>query len=303
MKKTLLFLFLLQLSAVNAQSYYQDFDGFYTNPGYSLIMGITSGTANIWQIGAPQKTLFNAPASQPRVIITDSSNTYPVNNTSTFTFVALNLLNSPFPYALQWKQKLDMDQGKDGGIVEFSINSGNTWQNAHNNPNVYQFYGFQPGNKDTLNTNDYCFSGTDNVWRDIWLCLAPTIANQNDSILFRFTFKSDSVNTNKEGWMLDNFIAHTTIMHPVKEISQIDNIVVYPNITNGIVNVEMKKRAAGDMIQNIELYNGEGKRLEAYGQNYTKVVLDISKYRAGIYYLHVTINNRINKFKVLYEKN
>jgi hypothetical protein len=305
MKKILLPTLLLIFITAKAQftfNFFQDFDTPLSSN--SLTINIVPGPNNIWQVGAPQKTLFSSAFSQSRVIITDTLNSYPVNNVSTFSFVVLNNgQNMPSPLALQWKQKLDMDAGKDGGIVEFSTNSGNTWQNAHNNSNTYQFYGFQPGNKDTINTNEYCFSGQDAVWRDIWLCLSPAIGNLNDSILFRFTFKSDSVNTNKEGWMIDNFIAHKSVLHPMKEISQTENIVVYPNITSGMVNVEMKKRAATDMIQNIELYSSEGKRLESYGPNYTKVVLDISKYKTGVYYLHVTINNKISKHKLLYEKN
>ncbi len=302
MKKILYFLLIIVPAAASAQ--YQDFDGAYTNPAYSIIMGISTSSNNIWQIGIPQKNLFNSASSIPKVMVTDTINAYPVNNISTFTFVALNTMTYyPTPFALRWKQKLDMDAGKDGGIVELSVNGGNTWQNAHNNPSVYQFYGFLPGNKDTINTNEYCFSGTDNNWRDVWLCLSNAYANQNDSILFRFTFKSDSINTNKEGWMLDNFLASRTIVHPVKENSQIDNLVVYPNITDGIVNVEMKKKSDTDAIHNIELYDNEGKLVESYGRNYTKVVLDISKHKEGIYYLHVTINKKISKFKLIYEKN
>lgn len=305
MKKITFILFLFASVLLRSQNVYnQYFDGFNTNPNNSIIVGIQTNSTNIWQIGKPQKTLFSSASSTPNVIVTDTINTYPINNVSTFTF-AVNQTSPPigFPYALQWKQKLDMDAGFDGGIVEVSVNSGNTWINAHNNPAIYQFYGFLPGNKDTINGNEYCFSGTDNVWRDIWLCLPSSFTSQNDTIMYRFTFKSDGINTNKEGWMIDNMNAHTTIIHPVKEISQIDNIVVYPNITNGIVNVEMKKKSETDVISNIQLFDNEGKLVETYGQNYTKVVLDISKHKAGMYYLNITINKKVSKFKIVYEKN
>ncbi|MEO6302887.1 MAG: T9SS type A sorting domain-containing protein, partial [Bacteroidia bacterium] len=128
-------------------------------------------------------------------------------------------------------------------------------------------------------------------------------ASQNDTIYYRFTFKSDGINTNKEGWMIDNMSGHMTILHPVKEISQIDNIVVYPNITNGIVNIEMKKKSEKDVIQNLELYNSDGKLVERFGQNYTKLLIDLSNHPTGMYYLNVTINKKVSKFKILYEKN
>jgi hypothetical protein len=305
MKKIYTLAFTLFLLFLKGQYYFQYFDGANISTFNSLLVSIQTNTANIWQIGKPQKALFSSASTTPNVIVTDTINGYPTKNVSSFTVLALHYNNFvSAPYVLQWKQKLDMDSKKDGGIVEFSNNGGVIWQNVHNNPGIsYQFYGFQPANKDTINSNEYCFSGTDNVWRDIWLCIKPSVANMNDTLLFRFTFKSDSINTNKEGWMIDNFLAHKTIIHPVKEISEIDNIVVYPNITNGIVNIEMKKKADTDAIQNLQLFNSEGKLIETYGPNYTKVVLDISKHKAGMYYLHVTINKKVSKFKILYEKN
>lgn len=286
--------------------FYQYFDGANTNPMNSLIVTIPTTSKNIWHVGPPQKTLFNAASTLPNVIVTDTLYKYPVNNTSAFNFRYIH----PFfpasftpPLAVRWKQKLDMESKKDGGIVEFSTNSGVTWQNAHNNPNTYQFYGFLPGSKDTINGNEYCFSGTDNVWRDIWLCINGSTAYQNDTIMFRFTFKSDSVNSDQEGWMIDNFMIQPTFIHPVKETSNVGDIVVYPNKSSGIVNVEMSKKSNSDVINNIELFNIEGKRLETYGQNYTKVVLDISKYPPGIYFLKVTIGKKTTSHKIIYEKN
>ena len=295
-----LFCFFTLFLNIKSQNYYQYFEGTQTST--SLAVVVSTSTNNIWQIGKPSKILFSSASTTPNVIVTDTINYYPKSNISTFTVIA----KQPFMFGfakLQWKQKLDMDVKKDGGIVEFSTNSGATWQNAHNNPNVYQYYGYQPFSKDTINTNEYCFSGTDNVWRDIWLCLNSTTSNLNDTILYRFTFKSDTVNTNKEGWVIDNFISSRTILHPVKEISNIGDILVYPNVTNGIINVEIKKTSPTDMIDNIELINEDGKVIERYGQNYTKVVLDISKHKEGLYYLRVTINKKIHKFKILYEKN
>lgn len=270
----------------------------------SVIVTIPTTSNNIWQVGPPQKTLFNAASTLPKVMITDTIEKYPVNNLSTFRF---NYVHPWYPsnfaaLAIRWKQKLDMENGKDAGIVEFSANSGVTWQNAHNNPNTYQFYGFLPGSKDTVN-NEYCFTGTDNFWRDIWLCIAGSTANSNDTIMFRFTFKSDSVNTNQEGWMIDNLMTQSTFFHPVKETSNVGELTVYPNKTNGIVNVEMQKKSDEDMIENIQLVNADGRLLENYGPNYTKVVLDISKYPTGTYFLKVTIDKKTTSHKIIYEKN
>ena len=286
--------------------HYQYFDGANTNPSNSIIVGIQTSTMNIWQIGKPQKTLFSSASTTPNVIVTDTINYYPKNNVSTFTFAIVNPYwpsTGPFIAALRWKQKLDMDQGLDGGIVEYSTNSGTTWVNAMNNSNVYLYYGWQPSSKDTLPSGQFCFSGTDAVWRDIWLCMGFPILNLNDSIMMRFSFKSDSVNTNKEGWMIDNMMDYFTVMHPVKSISQIENLNVYPNITSGILNVEAIKHGDKGNIMFIELYDLTGKLIESYGQNNSKVVLDISKYPDGMYNLKVVSDVISSNFPIILQKN
>ncbi len=301
--KKLILLLLCGLHAglsLHAQYYDQTFDGTSVNP---IMIVLDADPGNVWQIGQPQKTLFNSAKSLPKVIITHTANPYPVNNTSRFTFglQVPQATSNTGPFALRWVQKLDLDTMLDGAIVEFSSN-GINWQNAHNNPNVYQFYGFKPANKDTMPSGEFSFSGRDTTWRDIWLCIKKTFYEQNDSIYFRFTLKSDGIQTNKEGWMIDNFMASFTIFHPVKEISQTDPVVVYPNVTSGIVNVEMKKLKDTDMIDDIELIDESGRVVERFGKNYTKVVLDISNHKPGLYYLKVTTHSKTQSFKVLYEK-
>ncbi len=297
-------LFCSQITSAQAP-HYQYFDGANTTPSTSIMVTIQTSSMNIWQIGKPQKTLFSSASTTPNVIVTDTINYYPKNNVSTFTFAILNPYwpaSGPFITALRWKQKLDMDQGLDGGIVEYSTNSGATWVNTLNNFGVYMYYGFQPANKDTLPSGQFCFSGTDNIWRDIWLCMGPSITNMNDTLMMRFSFKSDSVNTNKEGWMIDNMMDYVTAMHPVKSISQMENLNVYPNTTSGILNVEAKKHSDKDYIISIELFDLAGKLLESYGQNNSKVVLDISKYADGMYNLKVVSNKVSSTFPIILKK-
>lgn len=304
MKKIILLSLITLCYTSKSQFYSQYFDGgILTAPYSSITIHIDNSSENSWQIGRPSKTLFNSANTFAKAIITDTLNYYPVNDSSSFTF-AIPLSNFPWaPIAIQWTQKIDFDAPFDGGIVEFS-NDSVTWENASWSPYAYQFYGFMPLNLGLVTSaNEGGFTGTDNVWRDIWLCIDPTYAHLNDTIFCRFTFYSDNINTNKEGWMIDNFQARTTIIHPVKEISQIDDVVVYPNISTGMVNVEMKKTKPTDAIDNIEMIDESGKVVETFGKNFTKVVLDIKKHKPGLYYFRVTTNNKPKLFKVIYEKN
>jgi hypothetical protein len=144
------------------------------------------------------------------------------------------------------------------GIIEYSVDTGVTWTNVFNDPHVYNFYGFSIFNQDTLPSGEYAFSGTDTAWQDIWLCFDLTWLSFNDSIYFRFTLKSDSIQTNKEGWMIDNLMAHISIMHPVREVDKMDYMNVYPNPTKDFVNIEMEKIQNFHLIEDMKFVTQEG---------------------------------------------
>ena len=172
---------------VQGQTYSQYFDGADTSAFNSLLINIDTSSSNIWQIGQPQKIIFDTAATFPNAIVTDTSNYYPTNNTSSFSFGVDPQWFGWGILALQWKQKLDMDIDYDGGIIEFSSDTGNTWKNVFNNPYVYNFYGFDTANQDTLISGDYAFSGTDSTWKDIWLCFDLSWLSFSDSLMFRYT--------------------------------------------------------------------------------------------------------------------
>lgn len=296
-------LIILIVRSSTAQFYTQYFDGADTVFDNSVNVFPDTSSANIWQIGTPQKVIFNSAATLPNAIVTDTINNYPVNNTSIFRIKMYNQFIAWGVLAVQWKQKLDMDADYDGGIVEFSIDSGNTWQNAFNNPYVYNFYGFQPANQDTLTTGEYAFSGTDTTWRDIWLCFDLSWMSFNpDTLHFRFTLKSDSIDNNKEGWMIDNMLAHHTMIHTVKDVNQTSYLNVYPNPANNIIHIEAEKLMEFHIIEHMELINPQGKVVEQWKNIPTRFWFDTGKYEDGIYLLKIKTNIRSETIPVIVRK-
>jgi hypothetical protein len=278
--------------ACKSQYYMQYFEGNTNN----LTITFVPVSGNLWTIGKPNKTLFNKAATTPNAIFTDTTGTIPKNNVSTFTFSYSNdYFGSPFPEAVRWKQKLDMRKKGSAGIIEYSHDSGKTWFNPFN---LSRFYGFQPTNKDTLAGNIFCFSGRDTTWRDIWLCFHNKTPN-NDTTIIRFTYKSDTVASTEEGWMMDNFTIQRTIFHPVNEYSNSKAMTVYPTKTSGIVNVELKNPEK--KMSDLNLLDMNGKLLQKYGPNSSKVVLDISEYPPGIYYVEIRSDKKQEFFKVFRE--
>jgi hypothetical protein len=297
----LTFALVLTCSLTKGQAQYlQYFDGADTSVSNSIIIDIDTSSSNVWQIGKPQKVLFDSAATFPNAIVTDTLNPYPANNISRFQFVVPQPQSTPWGIlALQWKQKLDMDQGQDGGLVEFSID-GITWQNAFNNPYVYNFYGFNAPNADTLATGEYAFSGTDPNWRDIWLCYDLSWTwSVSDTVLIRYTLISDSANNNREGWMIDNMSAHITWVHTVKKGEGEEYMKVYPTATNGVLNIEGAHLTEYHIIESIEVINSEGKIVDKYGISPTKFRIDISKHPAGQYFIRIKTNLKTKTFPVI----
>ena len=300
-KLLLLFVLSLFLQQASAQTYYQYFDGADTLTT-SIIVNILPDSNHVWQIGRPQKIIFNSAATLPNAIVTDTINHYPVNDTSSF-IVSTRPYWTPYIYAYQWKQKLDLDKKHDGAIVEFSVDSGATWQNAFHNAHVYNFYGFDPANADTLPSGQYAFTGTDTAWRDIWLCIGGPTSVTTDSMLIRFTLITDSIDSNKEGWLIDNMMAHPTWIHTAtKMLKEIDHISVYPTITSGAVTISTKKQYKLKEIQRMELFDAGGKMLQEYSDHSLNQTIDLSGYADGIYILKIKSNLGSDTHKLVLKK-
>ena len=286
----------------NAQQYLtQYFDGADTSITNSIIIQLDTVSTNIWQRGRPQKIIFDSAATIPNAIVTDTIHYYPINNISRFMFKIVPWINWGV-LAIQWKQKLDMDTAHDGGIIEFSFDNGNNWENVFNNPHVYNFSGFDFVNQDTLATGEYAFSGTDSIWRDVWLCYDLSWISFNDSVLIRFSFVSDSIDNNKEGWIIDNMFAHVDVIHPVKEVNKKDYLNVYPNPAKDIVNIEIQKIQEFHIIENMELRDLNGKLVKQWKNCPTKFWFDVSKYPDGIYYLKIKTNIKSETIPLLIKK-
>ncbi|MFN0201458.1 MAG: T9SS type A sorting domain-containing protein [Bacteroidia bacterium] len=306
MKKRLLFFcfcFYFAFSA-NAQWFYnQYFDGADTSYTNSIMIELDTSAANVWQIGEPQKTLFHTASSLPNVIVTDSVNFYPTNNTSQFIAKIRPMWGFVGIFALQWNQKIDIRR-VDGAILEFSMDYGQTWQNVFNNPNVYNFYGFDPANKDTLTTGEYVWNGTDTTWRNVWLCFSNSwLFTSTDTAYFRFTLKSVGGSSQNEGWMIDNMSAHVTQVHTVDPKDKQEHYIsVYPNPSAEILYIEAKYQPVFHLIEEMELLTYEGKVVERWQNIPTKYFINTQKYATGNYLLKVKTNLKTETIPIVVSK-
>ena len=301
MKKTLLLISLTLASLTSfGQTYFSlDFDtpmslwSSYSNS--SVYRDTTSNPNCIWQVGHPNKTFFHSAHSDRNAIITDTINSIPKNDTS--TFYVLHKLNFPGlrVLGLHFWYQMNGDPN-DKGIIEFSPDSAhNVWINLLTQDTLYNFQDgwWQNLPKPTL-------TGSTVGWKSFDLRLlsaTPTIAGHHlaDTILFRFTYITDSINTPHDGWMIDDINVEDWI-EGVQEIQNNNLISIYPSPTTDHLTIQRNKSSNE---QTIQIINYFGQKLYE-NQNFTGESIDTRQLSNGVYFLKYsdTKNFSIKKFIV-----
>src|SRR5690349_9118432 len=112
MKYLVTFFLLCSLVNVQAQVVFYSWNFDVADTTTSKILFDTTHLNNIWQIGKPQKTAFDSAYSPLNVLVTDTINTYPINDTSIFTIVFPGYILTPSWWALSrayFYYRLDID--------------------------------------------------------------------------------------------------------------------------------------------------------------------------------------------------
>lgn len=241
----------------------------------TLTVSIDPSPSCIWHIGVPGKTFLNQAYSLPKAIMTDTLHPYPENNTSSFTFTidSNSIWNNPIGLATYFSfiHKYDTDTLLDYGIIEGSIDGGESWCNL-SDPSCLQ--GYLPGsvwweNDSSITSHQtyyhsLAFSGKSDGWifSRIHFDYAIGKSNENgliDSILVRFTFHSGNGTSGREGWLIDNIIIGACDIYvgtpPTKEIK--NKAEVIPNPLLACSRVQLPEILSG--INEILIFNYEGK--------------------------------------------
>lgn len=275
MKKLLL---LISLTIVSATSFGQyswglNFDDTtYIN---RVKIDTISNPNCIWQIGHPAKTIFNSAYSVPNVIVTDTLNPYPTNDTSRFIIKHKRPGNFAGNMELQldFYFKLNSDTLTDYGMIEASIDNGITWINLLTQDIIYNLQWDAPKPVLSGNTNDWVHYSEN-------LALLTYTLGYADTLLYRFTFISDSVQTNKEGWMLDGF-SFSDIWEGIPEYQNDNLISISPNPVSDELRIHTTKIADK---QTIQILNYTGQVLYD-NSNFIGTTLDTRQLANGIYLL------------------
>jgi hypothetical protein len=248
----------------------------------------TALTNNIWQIGKPQKIFFDSAFTASNAILTDTFNSYPQDNISEFIIKTATYMSGYGGIYMSFFHKYDTDSLLDGGSIYASLDYGSNWFNLKNCPgNFPPFSNPFPTNDTIAALNDIGFTGKSNDWEHFWYFwnYPPT-----DTLLIKFKFASDNIQTNKEGWMIDSLLFTYNLGIGINEAST-SNYRFSPNpfydqTTLSFPSVSDKKT--------FTLYNTNGQLVKTV-HNITSGQLTINRdnLATGLYYFMLRTNDNI----------
>lgn len=258
---------------------------------------------DLWQMGRPGKSVFNASYGGNRAMVTDTLNPYASSSKSYFQIRTINTRGDN-QTRLQFYHQFDTDTLKDYGYVMYSIDGGDHWSMCQDTSFLldsacYQYseiwqhrYFFEPITGSTSQVEPL-FSGSESKWvREefyfSWYVLSKKGTEGSefqycspDSILFRFYFESDSINNPGDGWMIDNIWVTWDFSGDVPPGME-SGVQVFPNPARDEAMI-----SAAIPIARVELYNAQGQIVRRFHPHSESANLDLRGLNEGIYFVRL----------------
>jgi hypothetical protein len=260
------------------------FDGStcYFNASSFLYIDTIDYPNNQWQVGKPQKALFNSAFSSPNALVTDTANACRPNDTSVCILKIPRNIWSGFQ-DFSFVYKLDIDSG-DIALMEWSADTGLHWTNALTDTNgLFSFYEMPGDSAPSL--------AHSNVQWDT-MALGPSsylwFSSPADTFLIRFTLITDSSTVPRDGWMMDNFIMGYAGEGIVTIVPNTVSVFLYPNPVANILYLQ-----ATEKIRTVSICDvlGNNRFKNMYDSN--SVQIDVANLPPGLYFLKV--NDQVTK--------
>lgn len=306
MKRVFLTLFVL-VTAYSAHSQWGPYilDTITFEEPYEYLQ-IDTLSGNIWQIGEPGKQVFNSAFSLPNAIVTDTIETYPAGNHSRF-ILKIGEFNYeyyyPYDIFMEITHKYHTDTLLDGGYITVSYDYGQTWMNIIEDT-VYEEMTPRDVNENLYTTDnilfngEYGFSGNSGGWITTmfaWHYIpVDNPVYPGDTMFIGFNFISDSLETFKDGWMIDNIVLYAEDLGgSVREMNRKD-MQLYPNPARDRVFIKYGNMPFESKVRIYDLLGRaviESKIIDNY--------IDISNLKNGIYILSILTEEGVLRKKFL----
>ncbi|UKN02012.1 T9SS type A sorting domain-containing protein [Paracrocinitomix mangrovi] len=280
-----------------SDTYIMDFED--TTHNHQLFIDTVSNPNNIWQIGPPQKAVLSTAYSVPNVIITDTVNYYPTNDTSSFIFTNTES-GGGFEYqhtaVIAGFYKVQTDSLNDNGYLEFSPDNGTTWIDLINDTVYSSYYSWE-----TLKPT---FTGNSNGWQQFSVNVAGLGSVFNiqygDTVLYKFTFISDNNPDTLGGLMFDDF-SFIDYVEGIEELSASTiSSTVIPNPADDLFVIKFENKEAQAF--SLSIYDTSGKLVFKKDDCQEEMInLDADLLQSGLYsyVLSNRSRNKIARGKIL----
>ena len=242
------------------------FDADDTVYQHAVFIDTDSHVHNSWQIGRPDKAIFDSAHSWQNAIVTDTLHPYAVNDTSIFVLSLRNFLNTSYWWhavnAVTFFYQMDVDTGSKG-IVEYSADIGHTWHVASLAESHYP------------DTTTFTHASTG------WQCYTIYFNQISDSLLLRFTFISDSDTSTHDGWIIDDINVNYWT-EGVSTLTRPGTYFIYPNPAKTKLMI-----STASMVGTVVIYNISGQIVHRKNYNDSSAQIDVSQLPRGMYLIHV----------------
>ncbi len=295
MKKFYTLLILLNVALFSSAQTWQINSFDYSNlltPGYNVLL--PDSTNQVWQVGKSAK--FDGVLSTKPALYTDTLGSYPtsMNESVTMVLYAENFGQPAHWYDIRFTHRFETDSLMDGGFVEISLDSGATWVNAidYLDSVPWSSYNFAiycdfPANTYLPYGQRCAFTGNGKSFRYnsihmefMWsISPKPEVGGLMWPIApyLRFAFASDSLQTNKAGWQIDEVEIWGTIGFGIEE--RINPIYITPNPSNGVFKLESLNHSDAKFV----VSDSQGRVVLEDKMQGTSAQINLSNQAAGMY--------------------
>jgi len=287
MKKTFILILFIVIPIIHTHAQCNDemfqivFDDDYCLD--RVITDTIADTNNIWQIGTLNKTMADTNACSTDAIMTDTINPYPANDTSSFIIKTVATYGTYYGCkTISGLYYVQTDSLNDYGMIEFSPDNGLSWVDLLNDT-VYgdNFFWYS---KPVLTGH----SGGCNIFECVMFDIGSAFGiNVGDTLLFRFTFISDSIFDNSCGLLFDDIYMWDYIEGISDTRFRAFKSKVFPNPVAEQFTIEFDNPDAASLeLAVYDIHSKPVMKLENITRE--KIILNAADFKPGIYMYKLT---------------